>query len=95
MGPKNSKKFPQDARSKDMSSGTNWCAVDVLAVDLGMTVTDVLNLVLVRLAKVKDDSCAYERDDGDLSAIQLVELSKDAKSHMPKGAECGRESLFA
>lgn len=47
------------------------------------------------LAKVKDDSCAYERDDGDLSAIQLVELSKDAKSHMPKGAECGRESLFA
>ncbi len=80
-------------RAKDSSTGVTRMTVDSLVEDLGMNVTDEVNLVLARLAK--EVLPAYERDNGDLTQKQLAALRKDADAHMPTGAEIGRESLIA
>lgn len=80
-------------RAKGSSKGVTRMAVDSLVEELGMNVTDVVNLALALL--VKEVLPAYERDNGDLTQKQLAALRNDADALMPTGAEIGCESLFA
>jgi len=79
-------------RESDTPLSVTRRTAQALAKALGVDETQMMHLAIRKLAEQVLPQ--YPRDDGPLTAKQIVALRKDAAAHLPKGELISRQSLF-